>query len=155
MSDLSTEASGIATGVALASGTMSRLLGRAAGQGRSVTAWRVLTTLDRLGPQRVGDLAIEQRVAQPTMTGLVIRMENDQLVQRQPDPGDGRASLVSLTGDGKEAIEAYRQRAISSLAGGIDSFSAEERRILAQAVPLLHGLNALVAATRDHSPQKA
>ncbi|MEF9872555.1 MAG: MarR family transcriptional regulator, partial [Glutamicibacter sp.] len=91
MSDLSTEASGIATGVALASGTMSRLLGRAAGQGRSVTAWRVLSTLDRLGPQRVGDLAIEQRVAQPTMTGLVIRMENDQLVQRQPDPGDGRA----------------------------------------------------------------
>ncbi|MEF9874086.1 MAG: MarR family transcriptional regulator, partial [Glutamicibacter sp.] len=72
------------------------------------------------------------------------------LVQRQPDPGDGRASLVSLTGDGKEAIEAYRQRAISSLAGGIDSFSAEERRILAQAVPLLQRLNDQVAAKLDH-----
>ncbi|GAA3305231.1 MULTISPECIES: MarR family winged helix-turn-helix transcriptional regulator [Glutamicibacter] len=155
MSDPSTEASDIATGVALASGTMSRLLGRAAGQGRSVTAWRVLSTLDRLGPQRVGDLAVEQRVAQPTMTGLVIRMENDGLVQRQPDPKDGRASLVSLTSEGKEAIEAYRQRAIASLAGGIDSFSAEERQVMAQAVPLLQRLNGQVAAQLDTHGQQA
>ena len=89
------------------------------------------------------------------MTGLVIRMENDGLVQRQPDPKDGRASLVSLTGEGKEAIEAYRQRAIASLAGGIDSFSAEERQVMAQAVPLLQRLNGQVAAQLDTHGQQA
>ena len=149
MNEISSQASDIATGVAIASGTMARLLGRAAGQGRSVTAWRVLSVLDRLGPQRVGDLAIEQRVAQPTMTGLVIRMENDQLLQRQPDPDDGRASLVKLTDAGKEAVEAYRQRAIMALAGDISSFSAKEQEILARAVPLLQRLNDQVASKLD------
>ena len=96
--------------------------------------------------ERVGDLAIEQRVAQPTMTGLVIRMENDQLLQRQPDPDDGRASLVKLTDAGKEAVEAYRQRAIMALAGDISSFSAKEQEILAQAVPPRQRLNDQVAS---------
>lgn len=150
MNDLSTDPSDIATGVAIGSGTMARLLGRAAGQGRSVTAWRVLSSLDRLGAQRVGDLAIEQRVAQPTMTGLVIRLENELLVHRQPDPKDGRASLVKLTAAGSEAVAAYRQRAIDALAGGIDALSSAEREILAQAIPLLQRLNKHVADDLDH-----
>lgn len=141
MSNTSTDSNEIATGVAIASGTMARLLGRAAGQGRSVTAWRVLSVLDRLGPQRVGDLAVEQRVAQPTMTGLVIRLENDHLVMRHPDPNDGRASLVVLTASGKTAVDAYRQRAIDSIAGGLETFTEAEKEILAQSVALLQRLN--------------
>ena len=116
---------------------------------------RVLSVLDDLGPLTVTQLATAYSCSQPTMTGLVIRMENDGLVQRQPDPKDGRASLVSLTGEGKEAIEAYRQRAIASLAGGIDSFSAEERQVMAQAVPLLQRLNGQVAAQLDTHGQQA
>jgi len=149
MSDAPLDSSAVATDLALASGTMSRLLGQAAGQRRSVTAWRVLSSLDRLGAQRVGDLAIEQRVAQPTMTGLIIRLENDHMVQRQPDPKDGRASLVSLTDAGRQEIQGYRQRAISVLLGGMGGFSDEEQQALARVVPLLQQINEQIAADLD------
>lgn len=149
MSDAPLDAGTVATDLALASGTMSRLLGQAAGQGRSVTAWRVLSSLDRLGAQRVGDLAIEQRVAQPTMTGLIIRLENDGMVQRQPDPKDGRASLVSLSDAGRNEIRGYRQRAIDVLLGGMDAFSEAEQQALARVVPLIQQINEQIAADLD------
>ncbi|MFJ2620812.1 MarR family winged helix-turn-helix transcriptional regulator [Glutamicibacter sp. NPDC087344] len=126
-----------ASSIATISGTLSRLLGHAAGQGRSVTAWRVLSVLDRDGAQRVGDLAIAQRVAQPTMTGLVIRLEHDQLVSRRADPNDRRASLVELTDSGKAEVDAYRLRAISALTSGIQALPETEQQILASAAPLL------------------
>ncbi|WP_345469511.1 MarR family transcriptional regulator [Glutamicibacter ectropisis] len=149
MSAESLDTQTVATDLALASGTMSRLLGQAAGQGRSVTAWRVLSSLERLGAQRVGDLAVEQRVAQPTMTGLIIRLENDQLVQRQSDPNDGRASLVSLTENGLQEIRGYRSRAINVLLSGIGDFSQEEQLALARVVPLLQHINEQIAAGLD------
>ena len=138
-----------AAGIAVASGTLSRLLGHAAGQGRSVTAWRVLSGLDRDGAQRVGDLALQQRVAQPTMTGLVIRLEQDGLVSRRPDPHDGRASLVELTGQGRNEVEAYRLRAYTALAGGIQALPEADQQILGTAAPLLQKLCDELAAQLD------
>ncbi len=37
-----------------------------------------------------------------TMTGLLDRMERDDLVMRKPDPGDRRAQLIWLTDRGKK-----------------------------------------------------
>lgn len=37
------------------------------------------------------------KVEQPTMAQLLARMERDGLVRREPDPADGRSSLISLT----------------------------------------------------------
>lgn len=139
----------IAAAVAVSSGTLSRLLGHAAGQGRSVTAWRVLAGLDRDGAQRVGDLAIGQRVAQPTMTGLVIRLEQDGMVTRKSDPSDRRVSLVALTERGKQEVDGYRSRAIEALAGSIGAFSAEEQQVLAAATPLLQRLCEDLAVNLD------
>lgn len=36
-------------------------------------------------------------VEQPTMAAILTRMERDGLVERRPDPNDGRSSLVQLT----------------------------------------------------------
>ena len=36
-------------------------------------------------------------VEQPTMAAILTRMERDGLVERRPDPKDGRSSLVQLT----------------------------------------------------------
>lgn len=38
-----------------------------------------------------------------TMTGLLDRMERDNLVERRPDPTDRRAQLIWLTDQGKDA----------------------------------------------------
>jgi len=123
----------LASQVATSSAILSRLLGRVAGQGRSVTAWRVLSTLDRVGPHRVGDLAVHERIAQPTMTGLVGRMEREGLVSRSADPEDGRAALVAVTDSGREVLNGYRQRATAALSVALDQMNEEELKILRSA----------------------
>jgi DNA-binding MarR family transcriptional regulator len=46
---------------------------------------------------RVGELARRARLSKQTMTEMVRRLERDRLVERRPDPSDGRASLIFLT----------------------------------------------------------
>jgi DNA-binding MarR family transcriptional regulator len=47
---------------------------------------------------RMGEIARRARLSKQTMTTMVRLLERDGLVQRRPDPADGRASLVFLTG---------------------------------------------------------
>lgn len=83
------------------------------------------------------------------MTGLVIRLENDELVTRAADPKDGRASLITLTSRGREEIQAYRERAIQALSGSIGKMNAQQRECLAVALPLLDQLGEDMAAELD------
>ena len=43
------------------------------------------------------DLARFARIEQPPMAQMLARMERDGLIQRTPDPADGRSSRISLT----------------------------------------------------------
>jgi DNA-binding MarR family transcriptional regulator len=45
---------------------------------------------------RLGELARRSRLSKQAMTELVRRLERDGLVERRPDPGDGRASRIFL-----------------------------------------------------------
>ncbi len=49
------------------------------------------------GPQPQKALAERAMVEQPTMTATLNRMERDGLVERLPNPHDGRSSLAALT----------------------------------------------------------
>ena len=46
---------------------------------------------------RMGELARRARLSKQAMTELVRRLERDGLVERRPDPSDGRASVIFLT----------------------------------------------------------
>jgi DNA-binding MarR family transcriptional regulator len=46
---------------------------------------------------RMGELARRAHLSKQTMTELVRRLEGEGLVERRPDPADGRASLLFLT----------------------------------------------------------
>src|SRR4051795_2228188 len=75
---------------------------RANARSRSgVAALLTLRRLDDEGPLRITDLAAAELVAQPTMTGIVRRLEQDGLVQRTPDPLDARAARIALTEAGQ------------------------------------------------------
>jgi DNA-binding MarR family transcriptional regulator len=66
----------------------------------SFSALSVLHTLSRAGPCRLSDLVRTEQIKQPALTSAVARLERDGLVERRPDPRDGRASMLSLTADG-------------------------------------------------------
>jgi DNA-binding MarR family transcriptional regulator len=46
---------------------------------------------------RMGELARRARLSKQSMTEMIRRLERDGLVERRPDPADGRASLIFLT----------------------------------------------------------
>lgn len=107
----------------------------------------VLSVLDRLGPQRITALAEREAVSQPSMTGLVQRLEAAGYLERSADPEDGRASLVSVTAKGVEALQARRRVHDRVIDDRLAELSAEDLRALAGAVPALQHL---ISTTEAH-----
>jgi DNA-binding MarR family transcriptional regulator len=101
----------------------------------------VLGRLDREGPQSVSDLAASERVRPQSMAQTVGDLEADGLVERRPDPADGRRALVELTDRGSDALQADRLHREGWLAQAIaDDFSVEDQAVLRDAVELLRRL---------------
>ncbi len=65
--------------------------------GVSVSQLPVIVALKHGARLSQKELAQQTGVEQPSMAQLLARMERDGLVQREPDPSDGRSSLISLT----------------------------------------------------------
>jgi DNA-binding MarR family transcriptional regulator len=63
---------------------------------------------------RLGELARRARLSKQTLTELVRRLERDGLVERRPDPADGRAALVFLT-ERSRAFEPVAARILADL----------------------------------------
>ncbi|WP_313810370.1 MarR family transcriptional regulator [Glutamicibacter sp.] len=123
--------------VSRTAGSISKYLGRLVGQGRSVSAWRVLGLLADQGPLRIGDLAVGERIAQPTMTSMVQRLEGEGLIEKTSDPADHRAALAQLTKQGLDQVHAYRRRAANALNQAMEHLDDEQRNLLADAVGIL------------------
>src|SRR6476620_997898 len=106
----------------------------------SRTAASVLARVRDEGPQRVGDLAHSESVAQPSMTTLVARLVGQGLVTRDTDPDDARAVRVALTEAGREALARRSARRSAAMEARLEHLSAAERRTLAAALPVLEHL---------------
>jgi DNA-binding MarR family transcriptional regulator len=103
----------------------------------------VLHTLDRTGPMRLTDLLPTEQLKQPALTSLVAKLEQDGLLQRRPDPSDGRANLISLTGAGREIVRSRHAHRVAKLTALVDRLTPEERAVLAGSVDVLHRLTEL------------
>jgi len=99
-----------------------------------------LATIDRSGPLTLGALADSERVAPPTITKTIARLEEDGLVTRSTDPKDGRVCLVATTRAGMKLLEKSRQRKTAWLADRIGSLDERQRRQLADALDVLEVL---------------
>jgi DNA-binding MarR family transcriptional regulator len=97
----------------------------------------VLGRLDREGSSSVSGLAAVERVRPQSMAQTVGELEEDGLVSRRPDPGDGRRALVELTPAGKEALEDDRRRRVGWLVEAIETLPKRDQEILARAVPII------------------
>ena len=106
-----------------------------------LTQAAVLGRLDRGGPVSVSDLAAAERVRPQSMAQTVSELEAEGLVERYPDPGDGRRALVELTEVGLSALTADRLHREGWLAQAIEhDLDAADRAKLREAVELLRRL---------------
>lgn len=103
-----------------------------------LTQITVLSRLDRVGPGTASALAADSHVRPQSMGETIAEMHRAALVERSPDPTDGRRILVSITDLGRERLAEDRRRREDWLAEAIAAeLSDEERKTLASVVPLL------------------
>lgn len=103
----------------------------------SFTTLSVLHTLSRKSPVRLNELIATEQLTQPAITQLVTRLERDGLVERRPDPSDGRAVLVHLTTLGAKVVDARHSDRVLQLTKLIERLTLEERGAIASALPAL------------------
>ena len=100
-----------------------------------------LARLHRVGPSTAAELARLERISPQSMGATVIGLESRGLVCREPDPEDGRRSIISLTEEGDDVLRRRRRARDEVLAHALVSgFSEEELLQLKAATPLLERL---------------
>ncbi|MEV0379057.1 MarR family transcriptional regulator [Nonomuraea sp. NPDC050643] len=117
----------------------------------SFTTLSVLHTLEGGGPMRLTELTASEQVTQPAITQIVTSLERDGLVERRPDPSDGRAVLVHVTEAGAAIVNGRRAERVAHLAALADGLTPDERAAVAAAVP---ALARLVELNRELNRQK-
>lgn len=103
----------------------------------SFTTLSVLHTLAHSGPQRLSELTASEQVSQPAITQIVTKLEQDGLVERRPDPSDGRATLVHITAKGAAIVEGRQAERIAILTDLATQLTPTERTAIATALPAL------------------
>ena len=102
----------------------------------------VLSRLDREGAQTASALAAAEHVRPQSMAQTLAELETAGLIERGPDPGDGRRIQIELTQQGLEQVREGRGRREDWLAAAIATeLDPEEQRTLLAAVPLLRRLS--------------
>src|SRR3954469_17921900 len=87
----------------VASHRLTRLGARVTGSTESPATWRTLSVLQSSGAMRLGELASNSRVSQPTMTKLVRNLVESEWVKRIADTDDARAWQIAITPKGAAA----------------------------------------------------
>jgi DNA-binding MarR family transcriptional regulator len=122
---------------------------RRRGKELSLTAVSTLAVLERTGPRRLTDLAVNEGVTQPSMTAVVTQLVRLGFAERRRDPGDGRVVLVAITLAGRHQLRATRRVGASALTALIDKLTDEEMVALSAALPALRHLVELAADGQD------
>ena len=119
---------------------LSRWLRRHDLAGLTPTQLAALATIGRTGPMRLGDLAAAEGIAPSTLTRLVTALEDSGYVRRLPDPTDARASMLSITPHGQDALQRIRAETTLMLTESLEGLTPEQRFALAAALPVLEQL---------------
>lgn len=119
---------------------LARRLRQQSDTGLTPTQLSALAAVERHGPVTLGDLAQHERVAPPTVTKVVAKLEADGFLTRQADPDDRRSTLVAATRSGRRLLEGTRTRKDAWLAERIASLGPDEQARLDQALDVLDEL---------------
>lgn len=128
---------------ALNSGAIHLLRGLAAVDRQSGLPRARLSALSVLvfgGSRTLGELAVAEGVAGPTMTRIVDGLIAEHLAERLPHPTDGRAVVIAATPAGETLMRAAQRRRIDALESALAGLPPAQQLILASASQLLDEL---------------
>lgn len=119
--------------------TARRLRQEAAAEtsGLTPTSVAALATIERHGPLTPSEIAEIERVKRPTITRTLGCLEREGLIDRATDPQDGRSSLISVNGAGRERLRRLRGRKNAYLARRMRDLTGDEVETLERAAEIL------------------
>ncbi|MFF8729319.1 MarR family winged helix-turn-helix transcriptional regulator [Streptomyces sp. NPDC015171] len=101
----------------------------------------LLARLSDRGSVTASELAAAEGVRHQSITATVASLAALGLVERSPDPGDGRRLLITLTPEGGRRVEEGRQARTEWLAGQLqDRCTEDERQAVIAAMTVLERL---------------
>lgn len=91
---------------------------------------RVIMVLGRHGQLRLNELSDQLRIAPRSTTEVVDALQDKGLLERRPDPGDRRATLVTLTEAGQAILTGMHHARHSNSEALFEPLSADDRERL-------------------------
>jgi len=100
-----------------------------------------LTRLDRGGPATASALAKLEQISPQSMGATLSALEAGGLIERHPDPLDGRRVVLSVTAAGRDVLRSRRNARTEQLSRALtNGFTPAELNQLMAAAPLLERL---------------
>jgi DNA-binding MarR family transcriptional regulator len=138
--DTAADPSEVAARLRLSATRLARRLRQQADAGLTPSQLSALAVIDVHGPLTLGSLADHERVAPPSITKLVNKLEAEGLVQRTTDLADRRITRVATSAQGASLLAESRRRKTAWLTSRIGQLDADAQRRLAAALDVLDAL---------------
>lgn len=99
-----------------------------------------LGAIQQLDEPTLARIAACEGVKPPSMVKTLQYLEELDYIERSAHPSDGRMLVLRISANGERKLDEMRERRNRALAEAIDLLSAEEREVLARAIPVLEKL---------------
>lgn len=100
-----------------------------------------LALLDRGGPTTAAELSRLEQISPQSMGATLAALSGRGLIERRPDPEDGRRVILSITADGLASLRSRRAARTARLTQALGAgFTRTELRRLQAAAPLIERL---------------
>ncbi|MTH95750.1 MarR family winged helix-turn-helix transcriptional regulator [Roseibium sp. RKSG952] len=113
--------------------------------GLTITQIAVLIILNDRDGQPASEIATRLSMGKSSLTALIDRLCEKDLVRRRPSANDGRVTLVHLEDAGRRAAEAARIHTRHYNAALLEPFTEEEQNVIGRFLQhLAHNANAII-----------
>jgi DNA-binding MarR family transcriptional regulator len=133
------DAAEVAAALHMSIGLLVRRMGQTQVQGEvTLPEMSALARLDRAGSATPSALARAEQITPQAIGATLSALEQRGLVERRPDPADGRRAVMSLTEAGRRIVHSKRSARTEQLAKALSGgFTPEELEVLMAAAPLI------------------
>lgn len=109
----------------------------------------VLFRIEQSEPVRMGVLAHHERITPATLSKVVDSLESLGLVERVPDPLDGRVTLLKVSRAGRDFTEAQRRASTRALEQALAELTPSDRDALLHSMSSLERLAEILLRGTD------
>ncbi len=114
-----------------------RLQGRLKANGINLSQWRVLSVLRSLGRLNVTQIVENTLMEQPTISRVIVQLEEEGLVARTLSSEDSRISLISLSDKGNLLFDEIAPAAVKHQRTALEGLTESQLDMMRSALALI------------------